>query len=55
MPRMARNTSDTKVYHVILRGNDKQDIFLDEQDYKKLIKELKNTKENMDMNYTHIV
>lgn len=45
MPRMARKESSTKVYHVILRGNDKQDIFLDEQDYKKFIKELKNTKE----------
>ena len=45
MPRMARKVSKTKVYHVILRGNDKQDIFFDEQDYKKLIKEFKNTKE----------
>lgn len=45
MPRMARSKSYTKVYHVILRGNDKQDIFFDEQDYKKLIKEFKNIKE----------
>lgn len=45
MPRMARKESSTKVYHVILRGNDKQDIFFDEQDYKKFIEELKNTKE----------
>lgn len=45
MPRMARKVSCTKVYHVILRGNDKQDIFLDEQDYKKFIKEILNTKE----------
>ena len=45
MPRMARKVSKTKVYHVILRGNDKQDIFLDNQDYKKFLKEVKNTKE----------
>ena len=41
MPRKARETSNTKVYHIIWRGNDKQDIFLDNQDYKKFIKELK--------------
>ena len=51
MPRMARKESSTKVYHVILRGNDKQDIFFDEQDYKKFIEELKNTKEN----HVHLV
>ena len=45
MPRMARKVSSTKVYHVILRGNDKQNIFFDEQDYKKFTKEIKNTKE----------
>ena len=45
MPRMARRKSSTKVYHIILRGNNKQNIFFDEQDYKKFIKELINTKE----------
>ena len=35
MPRVAREISKTKVYHIILRGNDKQDIFYDEQDYEK--------------------
>ena len=45
MPRMARQKSSTKVYHVILRGNAKQDIFLDKQDYCKFIKEICNTKE----------
>lgn len=45
MPRKAREVSDTKIYHVILRGNDKQDIFFEEQDYKKFIKEILNTKE----------
>ena len=45
MPREARKTSGTKVYHVILKGNDSQDIFLDKQDYKKFLKEITNTKE----------
>lgn len=42
---MPRKLSSTKVYHIILRGNNKQDIFLDEQDYKKFIIELRKTKE----------
>ena len=45
MPRKARKISSTKVYHIILRGNDRQDIFLDEKDYQKFIKEIINTKE----------
>ena len=31
MPRVARKISNTKVYHIILRGNDRQDIFYDEK------------------------
>ena len=45
MPRMARKKCNTKVYHVILRGNEKQDIFLEKQDYNKFMKEIYNTKE----------
>ncbi len=45
MPRMARKKCNTKVYHVILRGNAKQDIFLEKQDYNKFTKEIYNTKE----------
>lgn len=45
MPRKARKFSNTKVYHIMLRGNDKQDIFFEEQDYKKFMKEILNTKE----------
>lgn len=44
MPRIARQISKTNVYHTMIRGNDKQDIFLDEQDYYKFLKEVKNTK-----------
>lgn len=45
MPRYSRKKSGTNVYHVILRGINKQDIFLDTQDYQKFLKELKITKE----------
>lgn len=45
MPRKARKTSKTKVYHIILRGNDKQDIFFDKQDYKKFLEDIEKTKE----------
>lgn len=45
MPRGSRAKSSTKVYHIIIRGNDKQDIFLDEQDNRKFIKEIIHTKE----------
>lgn len=45
MPRISRQKSTTKVYHVILRGNAKQDIFLDKQDFGKFLKEICNTKE----------
>lgn len=45
MPRKARKISSTKVYHIILRGNDKQDIFYEEQDYNKFIELIKEIKE----------
>ena len=51
MPRIARKISSTKVYHIILRGNDKQDIFFDEQDYIKFIKELIKAKEKYQCEY----
>ena len=44
MPRIAKKISSTKVYHIILRGNDRQDIFYDEQDYYKFFKIIKNLK-----------
>lgn len=35
MPRHCRNTSESGVYHVMLRGNNKQDIFEYQNDYLK--------------------
>ena len=45
MPRYKRTKAFTKVYHVIIRGINKQDIFLDKRDFYKFIQEIKNTKE----------
>ena len=49
MPRTGRNKSKTKIYHLILRGINKQTIFEDDEDRIKLIQtlqECKNRSEN---------
>lgn len=38
MPRLPRKYSQTHVYHIMIRGNAKQDIFIDSQDKRKIIK-----------------
>ena len=45
MARTSRQISETGVYHIILRGINKEKIFLDKYDKQKMIKELKRTKE----------
>ena len=45
IPRAPRKKSNTNVYHVIIRGINRQNIFLDKQDFKKFLKEVKRTKE----------
>lgn len=32
MPRGAREKSSTGIYHIMLRGIDKRDVFLDDED-----------------------
>mgnify|MGYP000885567189 CR=1 FL=1 len=44
MPRQARKKSTTGIYHVILRGINKRDIFLDEQDKTRFIEHLRKSK-----------
>ena len=44
MPRSSRRKTSTKVYHIIIRGINKQDIFLDNQDYRKFLKEFERVK-----------
>ncbi|OGD35768.1 hypothetical protein A2V94_05390 [Candidatus Atribacteria bacterium RBG_16_35_8] len=38
MPRYPRKYSKTGIYHIMLRGNERKDIFIDKQDKKKFIK-----------------
>ncbi len=45
MPRMKRKISVSKVYHIIIRGINKQDILLEKQDFRKFRKEIKRVKE----------
>lgn len=44
MPRAIRQKSQTGIYHLILRGNNKQVIFEDDEDAKKFLETLKNYK-----------
>lgn len=45
MPRIARDYNKLKVYHTIIRGIDKQDIFYSEKDRIKFIEIIKDMKE----------
>ena len=48
LPRKARTVSNTGIYHVMIRGNNKQDIFFDTEDrlfFLKVIRECKQTME----------
>ena len=44
MPRQARKKSSSGIYHVMLRGINKQQIFEDEEDFQKFISVLKDCK-----------
>ena len=37
MPRLRRQLSKTQIYHIMIRGNKKEDIFIDEEDKTKFI------------------
>lgn len=45
MPRKPRGRSPYNCYHIITRGINKQDIFFDDNDRNKLLKEINRTKE----------
>ncbi|QGU00457.1 hypothetical protein SYNTR_1863 [Candidatus Syntrophocurvum alkaliphilum] len=40
MPRVARRKSETNIYHIMLRGINQQNIFVDDEDNEKFIKTL---------------
>ncbi len=48
MPRNAREKSQSGIYHIMLRGIDKRDIFLTKTDYKKFLKYLELAKNKSD-------
>ncbi len=45
MSRHARKISESGIYHIMIRGINKQQIFIDEEDYEKFLWVLKDTKE----------
>jgi REP element-mobilizing transposase RayT/ribosomal protein S25 len=47
MPRTARIKSDSGIYHVMLRGIDKRNIFLNPNDYEKFIESIIKAKEKV--------
>ena len=48
MPRKPREYGISNVYHIVLRGNDRQDIFYDEQDRYIFLDRLKENKQKFD-------
>ena len=55
MPRTARIAPKEFVYHVLARGNNKQTIFKDEEDFLKYLKILKKYKEKYQFKLYHYV
>jgi putative transposase len=55
MPRTARIAPKDFVYHVLTRGNNKQDIFKDEEDFLKYIDIIKKYKEKYKFKLYHYV
>lgn len=47
MPRIAREISETGIYHTMLRGIDKRDLFLNDSDYLKFIDYIERAKEKI--------
>ena len=51
MPRRIRLESSLSTYHVVMRGNDKQDIFFDDQDRQRYINVLREYNEEYQFDY----
>ena len=54
MPRQARKLSRTGVYHVMLRGINRQDIFEDNEDYRQMTGCLRSLTERYDEMITRV-
>ena len=46
MPRHARSLSDKQVYHIMLRGNNREKIFIDEEDKSRILDTLREKKKD---------
>ena len=55
MPRTARIAPDEHVYHILTRGNNRQDVFKDKKDCKKYIEILQRYKEKYRFKLYHYV
>jgi len=55
MPRAARIAPSNYIYHVLMRGNNRQDIFKDEKDHEKFISIIARYKEKFDFKLYHYV
>lgn len=55
MPRSARIAPKEHVYHILTRGNNRQDVFEDEGDFRKYIDLLSRYKEKYDFKLYHYV
>jgi len=55
MPRTARIAPNEYVYHILTRGNDRQNVFKDKKDYKKYLEILQRYKEKYKFKLYHYV
>lgn len=56
MPRLPREYSESGIYHIMVRGNAKEDIFIDNQDKGKLLKILfQKRKEELFLMYSYCI
>ena len=51
MARVARKKSETGIYHIMLRGIDGRDIFLDTEDKSKFLDKLLTTKKMLILSF----
>ena len=55
MPRSARKYNQNQTYNIMLRGNDRQNLFIDEDDKNKIIQTVAEKKETVLFIYMHTV
>lgn len=53
MPRHERYKSKTGFYHIMMRGNERKNIFIDQEDKLRFLETLDFKKQETDMSYMH--